>query len=117
MITALVRRFIWPIVVAIVLVGVFYLGAFPVRTYLDQRRATAAAETRLADLTAGNDEMQKRIDLLSSDEEIERIAREQYGLVKPDEEVYRVLPAPRDPVRAPDVWPFQRVESRIGEQR
>lgn len=117
MIVSFTRRFIWPIVAVIALFGVFYLGAFPVRTFLDQRKAAAAAETRLSDLTAENDALQSQIDLLSTDKEIERIAREQYGLVMPDEEVYRVLPAPGDPVRTPDVWPFQRLGDRLISQR
>ncbi len=116
MISALVRRFIWPIIAAVAVCAVLYLGAFPVRTYLDQRRSAAAAETRLTDLTQENADKQAQVDLLSTDKEIERIAREQYGLVKPDEEVYRVLPEPRDPVRTPDVWPFQRLGYRLGSE-
>ena len=37
---------------------------------------------------------------------LEKLAREDYGYAKAGEEVYRVLPPARDPVRVPDAWPF-----------
>ena len=51
----------------------------------------------------------------ASDDEIEKIAREQYGLVKLGEEAYHVLPPPQDPVEIPDVWPFNRFHKTLGK--
>ena len=43
---------------------------------------------------------------LQSDQEIERMAREQYGYARVGEEVYGILPQAEDPVRVPEAWPF-----------
>jgi hypothetical protein len=70
---------------------------------------------RLAQLNDSNDKAQRHADALRSDAEIEKIAREQYGLVKPGEEAYHVLPPPQDPVEVPDVWPFNRFHKTLGK--
>lgn len=108
-----VRRLAWPLLIVIVTCGVLFLGVFPTRTYLNQRSAIAHAEERVAELTARNDELQRQVDLLATEGEIERLAREQFGLAKPGEEVYQVLPPPEDPLDVPDVWPLNRLEQRI----
>jgi len=109
----LTRRLAVPLLVGVLGCGVLFLGVFPTRTYLNQRQATAEAETRLAELHASNAADQQRAATLQTDAEIERIAREQYGLAKPGEEVYQVLPPPEDPVEAPDVWPFNRLDQQL----
>jgi len=109
----LIRRLAVPLLVTVLSCGVLFLGVFPTRTYLNQRQSTAQAETRLAELQASNEEAQRRVETLQTDAEIERIAREQYGLAKPGEEVYQVLPPPEDPVHAPDVWPFNRLDQQL----
>ena len=43
-------------------------------------------------------------------DEIERLAREEYGMVLPGEKPYRMLPAPEEPVDLPDTWPFTGAE-------
>lgn len=91
-----VRR-IWPLVVAVVLIGVCFLAVFPTRTYLAQRRARAAAVERLRILEAQNRKLAERARELHTDAEIERIAREQYNLVRPGEEAYALLPAGEAP--------------------
>jgi cell division protein FtsB len=108
------RRLAVPLLIVVLSCGVLFLGVFPTRTYLNQRRSTASAESQLSQLQASNAEMQEHADTLQTDAEIERIAREQYGLAKPGEEVYHVLPAPEDPVHAPDVWPFNRLDQQLG---
>ena len=47
-----------------------------------------------------------RIDALNTDEEIERRARSEYNLIRPDEEAYAVLPPPRSEYPVPGIWPF-----------
>jgi cell division protein FtsB len=110
----LVRRLGVPLLVGVLTCGVLFIGVFPTRTYLNQRQATAQAETRLAELRASNAAGRERAETLQTDAEIERIAREQYGLAKPGEEVYQVLPPPEDPVQTPDVWPFNRLDQQLG---
>jgi hypothetical protein len=57
-------------------------------------------------LRAQNEAFEERIERLESDDEIERLAREQYNLAYPGEEAYAVLPAPLPPLDHPARWPF-----------
>lgn len=91
------RRLAWPLVVSVVLVGILFLAVFPARTYVDQRRALRAAERRVVVLSRQNDRLAARARRLDTDEEIERLAREQYDLVRPGEEAYAILPSPPPP--------------------
>ena len=94
----------------VVLAGIVMLGVFPARTYLTQRRNLAAAEERIEVLSEHNRALAGRAKRLHTDAEIERLAREQYNLVKPGEEAYAILPPPEperpprppQPVRPPD---------------
>ena len=90
-----VIRRIWAGVVAAVLVAVLALFVFPTRTYLDQRHELAVAAQRMNVLDAQNAQLSQQVDKLHTDAEIERIAREQYHLVKPGEQAFAVLPAPQ----------------------
>lgn len=92
--------------VAIGLAAVIAIGVFPTRTWLDQRARTSDAEQRLEVLRDQNAALEARAQRLQSDEEIERLAREQFNLVLPGEEAYVVLPPPLPPVDLPDLWPF-----------
>lgn len=107
-------RLAGPLAIVVVTCGVLFLGVFPTRTYLDQRDAIATAEAQLSELEATNAELQRQVETLQSDDEIERIAREEYGLARPGEEVYRVLPPPEDPVPVPESWPFNRLDQQLG---
>jgi hypothetical protein len=90
----------------VAVLGALAIGLFPTQTFLDQRADTAEAEERLAVLRAQNESFEERLDRLGTDEEIERLAREQYSLAYPGEEAYAVLPAPLPPLSLPDLWPF-----------
>ena len=93
---ATLRRFLWP-VLGLAVVVFLVAGVFPTRTYLQQRDQIAAAEEKLAVLTAENAKLDARVEQLHTDSEIERLAREQYNLVRPGEEAYAILPGPTDP--------------------
>lgn len=88
------RKALWPLLLSVVLVGVLFAGVFPTRTFLAQRASISHAEKQLAVLGEQNAQLQRRAEELQSDTEIERLAREQYNLVKPGEEAYAVLPPP-----------------------
>ncbi len=84
------------------------VGVFPTRTYLHQQDQIAAEGVRVQVLAAENDKLASRVEQLHTDAEIERLAREQYNLVRPGEEAYAILPGPADPQpesRAPVVAP------------
>ena len=91
------RRAVWPFLVSVAVVGVLFLLVFPARTYLAQRRSLAAVETKVQVLTTQNKALTQRANDLQQPAEIERLAREQYGLVKPGEEAYAILPSPAPP--------------------
>lgn len=101
-----VRRLAWAVVASVILVGVLFVAVFPSRTYLAQQRSIATAREKVMVLAAENDRLAGRVQRLNTDGEIERLAREQYNLVRPGEEAYAILPsrpapAARDENRRP----------------
>ena len=106
-------RFVLPLVGSFLAVGALVVGVFPTRAILDQRRALDRAEERLAEVDARNDELEARVEALGTDEEIERLAREQHDLVYPGQEAYAILPAPPDPPSVPDAWPFRALHDAV----
>jgi len=92
-----IRRAVWPVLVTVVLVGVLFVAVFPTRTWMAQQQSISDAEEQLQVLEEQNGLLEERIAALHEDDEIERLAREQYNLVRPGEEAYAVLPpAPTD---------------------
>jgi cell division protein FtsB len=87
-------------------VGALALGVFPTRDFLAQRDDLDSTQEQLRILREQNEALEDRVEALSTPEEIERLAREQYNLVHPGEEAYSVLPAPLPEVALPSVWPF-----------
>jgi len=79
-------------VIGIVILAVFVFGVFPTGSYVDQRNELRDAERELADLQEANAELVARVRRLESDEEIERVAREEFDMQLPDEESYLILP-------------------------
>jgi cell division protein FtsB len=80
-------------VVGLMTVGMLLLAVFDPHGALAvrrQRAKLAEVTAHVAQLTAQNDKLRKEIELLRTDEAtIERIAREELGLVKPGEVVLR----------------------------
>ena len=95
-----VRRRLWVVLITLAFVGVLFLAVFPSRTFLAQRASLSRAENQLAVLGEQNRLLEQRARLLRDDDEIERLAREEYHLVRPGEEAYVVLPSP-EPKPAP----------------
>ena len=81
-------------VAGLVVAGILFTFANPARTWYDQRQEIAAAIERNEVLDQQNRQLQARADLLLTDAEVERLARAEYGLVKPGEEAFGILPAP-----------------------
>ena len=87
----------WLLVAGLALVGVLFIAVFPARTYLQQhhQRQQVLAQIRATD--AKNNALEQRIRTLNTDAEVERLAREQYNLVRPGEEAYAILPTRQAP--------------------
>lgn len=92
------------VVAALALIGALALAVFPTKAWLDQRQTYRALIAQQAALSADNQRLQASADLLRSDEEIERLAR-QYNLVKPGEESYFIRPQPSPPTTAAPATP------------
>ncbi|MDQ1414497.1 MAG: hypothetical protein QOF81_110 [Acidimicrobiaceae bacterium] len=85
-------RILGLVVGSIALAAVLFLFVLPSRTYLAQRHSLSAAETRVKVFTDENAKLAATAERLQTDAEIERLAREQYGLVKPGEKAYVIVP-------------------------
>ncbi len=80
--------------IALGVAAILFVFVFPTRSYLAQRRQVGAAAHDVAVLREQNKKLQIAAERLQSPEEIERVAREQFNMVNPGEQVYKVLPAP-----------------------
>lgn len=67
------------------------LAVLPARTWLAQRQERAEVEAELERIEAEVDQLEVVLQLLETDAEIERRARENFDLVFPGEESYRIL--------------------------
>jgi cell division protein FtsB len=94
----------WLVVGGLATVVVLFVAVFPARTYLDQHHQRQEVLAKIRATDARNHALEKRISTLHTDAEVERLAREQYNLVRPGEEAYAILPtrqksAPPEPHR------------------
>jgi cell division protein FtsB len=109
-------------IVLLVALGLVATGVLPVRDFLERENAVNAANEQLAEIEAANALLQDDVNALYSEEEVERIAREQYGFVLegevgyvavlPDDPLADVTPVPTEPVVQDDrsmlqmIWDF-----------
>ena len=92
------------VVASVIFIGILFGAVYPTRTYLAQQRDLRAAHEKLALFKQQNGHLEAEAKRLESDEEIERIARARFNLVKPGEEAYAVVavpPRPGDPAAPP----------------
>lgn len=109
-------------IVLLVALGLVATGVLPLRDFLERENAVNAANEQLAETEAANALLQDDVNALYSEEEVERIAREQYGFVLegevgyvavlPDDPLADVTPVPTEPVVQDDrsmlqmIWDF-----------
>ena len=103
---------VWVGIVLAATIGLIAVTMFPLRQYLNQRNDITSARQRLVVITQENQHLAAQAQALNTDAEIERVAREQYHLVKPGENAYAVLP-PSAPASLPDVWPYNLVKALL----
>lgn len=99
-------------VAVVICLGVVVLAG-PVLGYAGERRNVSAQRDELARIELENRELQARLDQFDDPAQIERIARDEYGLVSPGEESYAVLPRPTAGVDLPRAWPFEVLAGSI----
>jgi cell division protein FtsB len=85
------------VVASVIFIGILFGAVYPTRTYFAQQRELKAAEHRLELFREQNGRLEAEAKRLESDEEIERIARARFNLVKPGEEAYAIVPVPPKP--------------------
>jgi cell division protein FtsB len=79
--------------VVITLLAVLLTSAlYPIRQYVGQKSRVRALAAEQAELSVRIADLRVQQGLLLSDDEIERIAREQLGMVRPGEVAFAVLP-------------------------
>ncbi len=80
------------IVVVLLLVGlaIVLAGVFPFRQLIAQERLVDNTRAELEALVVDNAALETQIDAVQSPTELERIAREEYGMVRPGETSYVV---------------------------
>ncbi|MDZ7732050.1 MAG: septum formation initiator family protein [Acidimicrobiia bacterium] len=90
---------------------------YPTQTWFRQRDELDAKKAQLAEAQETNERLEERVDELKDPEEVELMAREEFGLVRPGEEVYALVPDERHPVELPRPGPSPSCRRRIGQTR
>ncbi len=67
------------------------LAVLPAKTWFSQRQKMQAAEAEITRIEAESARLDRELELLATDEEIERRARRDFDLVYPGEESYRIV--------------------------
>ena len=107
------------VVASVIFIGILFGAVYPTRTYLSQRRELRAAHQKLELFKQQNGRLEAEAERLGSDEEIERIARARFNLVKPGEEAYAIVPVPPKPgapgvaAAAPDPAPKRAADPNV----
>lgn len=102
----------------ILLMGAAFLTqVVPYGQIVESGRQVDDARARLAQLTAENEALQADVEALSTDAEIERLAREKLGYVRPGETAYVVLDPPGTPEEVQEQAPAPAVEEKTWVDR
>lgn len=107
------RPLVAALLLAVLVVGLLFVTVFPTRAYLAQRSAVGRAEQRIKSLDGESRRLDDESRRLDTPAEIERMAREQYGLVRPGESAYALLPPPAQPIGLPALWPFKGLDEAL----
>lgn len=100
-----IRRFVVSGLLVIGL-GAAVFNVFPFRQTIAQNRAVEEARVELENLQAENERLEREVKTLQSPGEIERIARADYGYVRPGDTSY-VIVGPAGEDSAPDRAPLE----------
>jgi cell division protein FtsB len=90
----------WAVKIALAVLvvgGAMYLFIFPARTYLAQKQDISVQERTIQALQAEDSKLTAESRALQGAPTIEQIARQEYGLVKPGQHAFMVVPARTKP--------------------
>ena len=96
----------------VLLLGLAFLTqVVPYRQIIEANQNVADAQARLADLEAENEVLSADVEALETDTEIEKLAREKLGYVRPGETAFVVLDPPgsdEEPLPEPELEPLEK---------
>jgi cell division protein FtsB len=92
---------------AVVAAAAVFLFVFPTAQWREQRRQIDETKALVTEAEEGIEAVQQRIDDLEDPLTIERLARERFGFVLPDEQAFRLQPVPGDAATFPEAWPWE----------
>ena len=107
------RRLVTPLLLVVAVGAAISMVAVPARSHLARTADINAAEQLLTDLVVMNEADSARLAALRTDEELEHLARRDFGLAMPGEEIYHVMSPAVDPPRVPEGWPFNHLSLRL----
>jgi cell division protein FtsB len=95
------------VLLGLAVVGFLFAFVYPTSTFLQQRAEIGKTEERIARVEEETRRLEADNERLLSDEEVERLAREQYGLVRPGETPFVLVPdaTTETPTEAGDTQP------------
>ncbi|MAV20850.1 MAG: hypothetical protein CL417_04875 [Acidimicrobiaceae bacterium] len=108
------RRYLFWLFILAMVVVILIWAIQPIRLWLDQREELSTKQQELINIESSNSALEQRAEALQTPEQIELIARQNFGLIREGEEAYAVLPAAPDPLRIPSSWPFTELADALG---
>jgi len=90
-------------ILALLLVGVLFSSVYPIRRYFAVRSSITALKNEERALDQKQQQLAQQKALLQTDGEVERIAREEYGYVRPGEVPFAIIQPSVAPTPSTDV--------------
>jgi len=88
------RGLLGPAVMILILIGIGVVAVAPTRTYLSQQQQIRETIEQRETIARENALLQAQAQDLATPQEIERLARSEYGLVREGEQPFAILPGP-----------------------
>ncbi len=92
-------------IASLVLIGALFLFVFPTSSLLHQRGQLNSARERLEVLEEQTARLSKQSKRVLSNEEVERLARGQFNMVRRNEQAWAIVPGPTTTTAPPPVLP------------
>lgn len=81
-------------VAALVVVGLLFVVVFPLSAWIDQRSTLGQSERRLQTLQRERKRLDRGAARITTPSEVEKIARDRFGMVRRGEQAYAAVPGP-----------------------
>jgi len=106
-------RMVTPVLLVLAAVAAVSILVVPTRSHLERSATISSTQQQLNELVAMNEADSARLAALRTDDELEYLARRDFGLAMPGEEIYHVLSPAVAPPRIPQGWPFNYLSLRL----